>query len=114
MRLGENLDNFLNTKKSNNVTKYAYFITAVQEKTWDRRTFGFYFDLEDAREAVRKNTGGMDECKYDWVVIEKFNEKIWAMGEQIQWYRWCGNNCGWTKYETKPNFALGYINWAIG
>jgi len=75
-----------------------YFITAMTAgpitKNWQSHTFGYYSKLEDALTAVEKNYGGMDECLYDYIVIEPIPPGIYGFlqndidKDETIWYKW--------------------------
>jgi hypothetical protein len=93
-----------------------YFITSIYKpKPPSRddcnRCFGYYLYEYDAREAVRDNHGEMQECLYNFLVIEKIDEGIHRHAEVIQWYEWRDNK--WTEI-SPPKFSVGICNYAIG
>lgn len=93
-----------------------WFITAIHVvEPYDgripfHRTFGFYADKREAEIAVEENRGSMEECLYDYIVIEEIGQGVLAIAENEQWYRWDDR---WVPCK-KPKFSEGIINWAIG
>jgi hypothetical protein len=67
-------------------------ICTVTAITKDRRAlsrcFGYFFTENAARIAAINNHGGMHECLYDYLVIEKQSEGIHAHAQDVQWYKW--------------------------
>ena len=80
---------------------YIYTITAITEDGKDSRCFGFYFSEASARLAALNNYGSMDECLYDYLVIERQKEGIHSFANVLQWYVW-----------EHPDGEMGY--WVIG
>lgn len=69
-----------------------YFITSIYEphkysinQLHSDRCFGYYDTELKAKEAVRQNRGEMQECLYNFLVIEKIGQGIHAMAEVVQW-----------------------------
>lgn len=65
-----------------------YTITAIKKDGSDSRCFGFEMTLEQAKIDVQKNYGSMDECIFDWIVIEKQERGIHSFAIDLQWYAW--------------------------
>lgn len=73
------------------MSQTIFTVTAIdiRDKGLGRcRCFGFFFTLDAARNAVRNNEGGMQECIYTHIVIEEQGEHIHSTAEAIEWYRW--------------------------
>lgn len=112
----------------------SFFVTAIayypedKEKKYDKpykhtSTFGHWPDLEGAQKAVARNEGGMDECLYNYLVIEEVAYGVYgriqlmdpdnpAKGEW--WYKWeppDGQEGHWVPMD-KPEWSLGLISWA--
>lgn len=90
-----------------------WFITAILtqgEKVPIHRTFGYYEDYWKAKNCVANNYGSMQECLYNYIVVEKIGEGIHALPETEEWYRWDER---WVPCE-KPMECEGIINWALG
>ena len=77
------------------------------------RVFGHYFDIDGAKNAVSTNYGNMNECLYNYLVIEDIGFGIHALAEKEWWYRFSDQKNGWVKIK-RPEWAGGTINWAIG
>ncbi len=113
----------------------SFFITAIayypddEEKQYDKpykrtHVFGHFPDLEGAREAVKQNLGGMDECLYNFLVIEEIAYGIYGRISSSNpnepsngewWYKWEhpeGQQGYWAKID-KPDWSNGLIGWAI-
>lgn len=88
-----------------------YFITAVTSHDADRRCFGFRSKQIDALNDIRKNTGNMHECLYDYLVMEHYQEGIQAISSSETWFKWTGKR--WIRI-SKPESYRGIVNWAIG
>ena len=90
-----------------------YFITVIVSKDRSTRTWGFYHNLKDALHAIDSNQFSMQECLYDYLILEKFNEGIPAWydeGFEPRWFNW---NDKWEECQ-EPNFAKGIIHYGIG
>lgn len=73
------------------MSSHIFTVTAITKDfkgPFATRCFGFYFTENAARNAALNNRGGMDECLYEYLVIEKQGEGIHAHAKDIQWYRW--------------------------
>jgi hypothetical protein len=91
-----------------------WFITGVVEVEDNLpRTFGFYKEYGDAYRAVRINQGGMRECLYEYLVIEKIKEGIHSSVDEEVWFKWDDKRNEWKECE-KPKQFLDTINWALG
>ena len=66
-----------------------YTITALTNSKRDMsRCFGFFFNESVARGAALNNHGSIQECLYEYLVIEKQKQGIHAHAQDIQWYKW--------------------------
>ena len=94
-----------------------YFITAIYDEPGlfihrkARRTFGYFHTIDDAIKAVVENRGNMQECLYNYLVIEGIGEGIHRLAEQEIWYEWKDGK--WTLCN-KPEFLKSIINFALG
>ena len=77
------------------------------------RTFGYYRGFHKALEAVKKNTGNMCECLYNYLIMEQIGEGVHALGEEVEWFKWNDTKNGWVPC-ARPEWAKGIINWALG
>lgn len=83
------------------------------------RTFGYYLNFTDAFEAVKNNYADMQECLYNYLIIEELHEGIHSLVGKEYWFSWVGekslgeNSGKWVACE-KPDWAVGTINWGIG
>lgn len=98
-----------------------YTITSITKDKKNSRCFGFFFNESSARTAVINNSGGLEECLYDYIVIEEQGQGIHAMAKPVQWYRWLGNHeldevegC-WIECDRPESFSPCVVNWnAVG
>lgn len=99
-----------------------YFLTSLFRKTKEEgfepeiqstRCFGYFPDKPAALRAADENWADMEECLYNWLVIEKIPEGLHAMPEEEIWYEW-DNGLGKWIHEEKPVWSKGIINWSIG
>lgn len=90
-----------------------YFITSIvsDEKFRHKRTFGYALDLSTATDYVDCNAGNMQECLYDYLLIEKIGPGICSEAEQIAWYKW--EYPHWVKCKRPIEFSH-VVNWSIG
>jgi len=86
-----------------------HLITALTKNGRISRTFGYYATEAEALEAVKENRGGMDECLYEYAVIEAVPPGIFASAEATHWFQWA--NQAWTPCECPfphvTNFGIG-------
>lgn len=52
------------------------------------RTFGYFLELKEAKEAVLENRCDIHELYYGYVVIEEFEEGIHQAPKNEYWYNW--------------------------
>lgn len=78
------------------------------------RTFGHFPTLEQARNAVENNDGSMDECLYNFLVIEEIGYGIYASINNEEkdetWYKW--EHPKWVPM-SKPDWSHGLFGWAM-
>lgn len=95
-----------------------WFITSIVLKTREQHTFGFYSKYNDAIEAIKNNTGNMEECLYDTLVLEYIEEGIHSLSHLAEWFVWSPRTPtqkkGWTPIEKCPDEFVGIINFALG
>lgn len=91
-----------------------YTITALFEKS-DKRCFGYYFNFEEAKQAVLENRGNIHECVYTFCVIEEYAPGIHSLGIQKAWfiYDWIVTK-KWTQLEESPYKWDNTSNYALG
>jgi len=97
-----------------------WFITSIvaRENTTERpvlmadcqRTFGYYKDESEAHEAIAENRCNMQECLYNYLVLENIDEGIHPEVISEEWFRWEDK---WVPCE-KPSEFLGIVNWGLG
>jgi len=97
-----------------------YFITAIcndsrSDYFRNTRCFGYYKLALDSIKAVTENRGDMNECLYDYIVIEKIDEGIHTSPSNEIWFKWdeFDKDSRWIVTD-KPAWSQGYINWSIG
>lgn len=80
------------------------------------RTFGFYNTYNEAYEAVDTNRGSMEECVYDYIVMEYIEPGIHSEVHSAQWWEWDTVNKKWKFLpdEDAPCEFAGICNWALG
>lgn len=80
------------------------------------RCFGFYNSYNEAYQAVEENRGSMEECVYDFIVVEYMEAGIHPMVHATDWWKWDITKNKWlylSQEEWPPEFA-GICNWALG
>jgi hypothetical protein len=93
-----------------------YLLSAHTADGRDFRCFGYFTTLAKARSAARRDSGGMSECRYTYLVIERMGEGVHATAHAIDWYHYdlddelAGH---WVKCEP-PVWAKNTVNFAIG
>jgi hypothetical protein len=88
-----------------------YAVTACTRDARVTRAFGWFPDARAARKAVRENQGSMQECLYEWLVIEIVPPGVHAEAKAIHWYRWRKGR--WTACPA-PKWSLGLVNFSVG
>ena len=73
-------------------------------------TCGYYFAYDEARRAIAEDQFSMQECMYNYLVLERMSEGIPAMSSIELWFKWSRRK--W-KPTNKPKWAKA-INWAMG
>jgi hypothetical protein len=92
---------------------YIYTVTALEKDGLHGRCFGFFFNETDARVTAFNNHCDLQECLYQYLVIEKQFDGIHALAEVIQWYFWSNLTEHWEEC-SEPNKERfnGIINWS--
>ena len=78
------------------------------------RTFGFYTFYKEAFDAVFQNRGNMQECLYEYLVIEYIEPGIHPEVHIEEWYEWDKESSRWLMLVFKPKEFDGIVNWALG
>lgn len=79
------------------------------------RTFGFYNTYNEAYKACEENRGSMEECLYDYLVMEYIEPGIHPMVHSELWWKWNTiNRCWDCMHQEKPEEFNGICNWALG
>ena len=96
-------------------TNSIYTITAITENGKDSRCWGFYFCYAKALNAVERNIGGLDDCMFDYVVIEEHPEGVLRIATVKQWFKYkkVPDDVEWVEIDP-PEWAEGVSNWGIG
>lgn len=81
------------------------------DEVTQKRTWGYYTVINEAMMAVFKNYGNMRDCLYDYLVIEHYEPGVIAIAKLEDWYKWENNR--WICC-SKPEWARGVVNWAMG
>ena len=81
-----------------------------------KRSWGFYHSEKKALRAIRHNFGDMDDCLYDYLVMEEYKPGVVAIAEREVWFEWAsiGELSGTWIECGKPKFSEGLVNWAMG
>lgn len=74
--------------------------------SWKFRCHGYYADEDKAFKAVFENWGDIQECYYEYAVIEYVPEGIYSQtGDEPQhWFKWHDKLKGWLPCETPDPF----------
>jgi hypothetical protein len=103
-----------------------YFVTCIQytadhldhidlsKGKFDSRCWGWYSNLEEAKQHVRDNVTDINECMYNYAVIENVPKGILPIDtKEVQWFKF---NKKIDKYEEceKPKWSETTFNWSIG
>jgi hypothetical protein len=83
------------------------------EKIEYDRCFGFFFNVENAKNAVENNRCDMHESLYNHIVIEEVGEGISPEVKEIQWYKWDNKKNNYIEC-TKPKKIENVFNFGIG
>ncbi len=80
------------------------------------RTFGFYNSYNEAYKAVEENRGSMEECVYDYIIMEYIEAGIHPMVHATDWWAWDTNERKWVylPMDQWPIEFQGICNWALG
>lgn len=79
----------------------------------DRKCLGYFPTIAEAQSRLEYNRE-LTECgRFDWIVIESYEPGIPAIASDHRyWYRHY-EALGWMEVE-EPDWAKGFVNWAIG
>jgi hypothetical protein len=78
------------------------------------RTFGFANSYNEAFDWIQKNMGNMEECLYEYLVVEYMEAGIHPWVHCEHWFRWCTLTRSWRPIDEKPKEFVGITNWALG
>lgn len=78
-----------------------------------QRTFGYKETLEQAEEALSKNTLDMWETVYNYAIVEKMGPYIHPICEERYFYKYDREKNGFFRIE-EPNEFKHYCNIALG
>jgi 8-oxo-dGTP pyrophosphatase MutT (NUDIX family) len=93
-----------------------YTVTAIRKSgdvIKDKRTFGWFPDMEQALDAIQTNAGSMEECIYTHIVLERNTAGIHGYGETLGWFLWDSPSTSWKPSTCPPSFE-GVCNYALG
>jgi hypothetical protein len=100
----------------------VYFVTAVLDFSlckldpapkWEStKRFGFFTDLAEAKAMIQAHGPSLVESRWDYLVIEEYEEGFEQIPEEIQWYKLSDNQRNWVPTE-KPEWAVGTVCFAI-
>lgn len=99
--------------------QYIYAVASWRNDHKESRTWGWFAKEDDARIAVKMNSGDMHERTFTHVVIEKVPEGICPIESVVvQWYQWVYVNYEaydgyWEECET-PEEAENTVCFTIG
>lgn len=81
-----------------------------------QRTFGFFDRYHEAFLSVKDNFGNMQECLYDYLVLEYIEPGIHPQVLAKEWYRWINaeNRWGWVCVQHLPKEFQNVTNFALG
>ncbi len=81
-----------------------------------KRTFGFYNTYNEAYEAIEENRGSMEECVYDYIIMEYIEPGIHPQVHSVQWWAWDIDKRCWKflAEDDSPKEFFGICNWALG
>ncbi len=102
-----------------------YIVTVIRRKDPDpdstdhrSRSWGWFFDLDDAKRAVLANELDMFECDYTHAVIERVPEGVSPICETIAWfaatYPKGSDEPEVGQLDGTPAWARETCNWGIG
>ena len=77
------------------------------------RTFGFANSYNEAYKWVKDNMGNMQECLYDYLVLEYIEPGIHPTVHSEEWFQWNGVEGKWDMTE-RPAELKGIVNFALG
>jgi hypothetical protein len=112
-------------KKTNNQNQYPHiFVISTMELDEDalqrgkyrsrhHRTPGFYHDLKMATEAVIGNFCDIQDCSYNYIVIEEIVDGIYPRPLSDHWFKWSRKE---DKYKPckKPDALANVFGFGIG
>ena len=80
------------------------------------RTFGFYNTYNEAYQAIKENRGGLDECVYNYIIMEYIEPGIHPMVHATEWWEWDTKSNSWQYIPERewPDEFIGLTNWALG
>ena len=110
--------------KGNHTTHF--FVTVVytgkdsfedSKEVWHKkssRCWGYTDTFKKAEDAVLANYTDMNECMYQWVIIEEHVMDVFAICTgRFQWYHWNRSSEGYERCQ-QPDWAKSICHWGIG
>jgi hypothetical protein len=95
------------------ITTYAINHATGEPLPHGHRVFGWFPTYLQAVEAVSRNSGGMEECRYSQLVIEEVPSGIHATATVVQWFQWTDGG-GWQHLNETPAWAAQVCNHSMG
>lgn len=99
-----------------------YFITCFEKLEKDKlgwlntgasRTFGYYKELKDAKEALNNNSCDMHEYLYKYAIVEEIGEGIHYFAENRWFFEYDDKKGGFFEIE-EPAITKNTCNFALG
>ncbi len=107
---------FITSICSDNVLNEIRIQNQNLRQTRPQRTFGFFNTYTEAIAAIEENRCNMQECLYDYLVLEYIDPGIHPLSHIVEWFKW--NDliiCGWMSLGKEvPKEFVGIINFALG
>ena len=89
-----------------------YTVTTLRELNTHGRTVGYFSDMEEAQEAVERNSCDIYESGYyPYAVVEEVEDGLYPYCPKAQWYQWNGGR--YVKIP-KPEGLKHVVNFSIG
>lgn len=97
------------------MTKQTFwFLTVMREEGWEKRTWGFFDDFNEAEQAVIRNDTDIYECEYEYAVLEEHYMGTIAMGTgRMSWFRYNRDTEQYARIDP-PEWSKNVCHWGIG
>jgi hypothetical protein len=100
-----------------------WFITAVGGVNCSR-TFGFFNTYGEAYKEIRDNGRNLQECLYEYLVLEYIEPGIHSQVHKAEWWKWTNYEYNddpndtrvdtWEVMSYTPEQFVHLTNWAVG